>query len=301
MQATARLGRLPELLGFWRRISGRSQFRRFLRTQPIGTASLGILVIVAVLAIIAPLVAADPLSVSLDRLQSPGRAHIMGTDNFGRDVWSRVAFGAQVSMVVAIGTSVLASSIAITVGLAGGYARGLPEKVIEVVIDVFMAFPGLVFLIAAAALVPGAGVWKIVILLGLLGGMRSARVVRAAVWAIRSSGYVDAATSVGASPLRVALVHVLPNTFGATMAMTTLLWGFAILAEAALSFIGLGVPPPNPSWGAMISESREFMEIAPWTLIAPGTFLVLTVFAVNMFGDALRDVFDPRLQGSERR
>jgi peptide/nickel transport system permease protein len=237
----------------------------------------------------------DPLSVdSAHALLRPDARHWMGTDSFGRDVWSRIVHGARISLAVGIGSTALGSSIGVMIGLASGYLSGWVDLVFQRVTDILQALPLLVLaLVMTAALGPSLPNVIIAIAIPLMPTV--ARVIRANTLALRELPFIEAAKSIGMSETRIALRHVLPNTLAPLIVLATAQLGSAILTEAALSFLGLGVPEPYPSWGRMLSQSAaEYVRTAPWLVVFPGIAISLAVFGTNLLGDALRDLLDPR-------
>jgi peptide/nickel transport system permease protein len=265
----------------------------------LGAFGLVIMVIFVLVALFADVISRfDPLSVdSLHRLAAPNAQHWMGTDSFGRDVWSRIIHGARISLAVGIGSTALGSSIGVMVGLASGYLSGWVDLVFQRITDILQALPLLVLaLVMTAALGPSLPNVIIAIAIPLIPIV--ARVVRANTLALRELPFIEAAKSIGMSEMRIALRHVLPNTLAPLIVLATAQFGSTILTEASLSFLGLGIPEPYPSWGRMLSESAaEYVRVAPWLVIFPGVAISLAVFGTNLFGDALRDVLDPRQRG----
>jgi peptide/nickel transport system permease protein len=240
----------------------------------------------------------DPLTVdSAHRLARPSLLHWMGTDSFGRDVWSRIVHGSRISLAVGIGSTALGSSIGVMIGLASGYLSGWVDLVFQRVTDILQALPLLVLaLVMTAALGPSLPNVILAIAIPLIPTV--ARVIRANTLALRELPFVEAAKSIGMSETRIALRHVLPNTIAPLIVLATAQLGSTILTEASLSFLGLGIPEPYPSWGRMLSESAaEYVRVAPWLVIFPGIAISLAVFGTNLFGDALRDILDPRQRG----
>jgi peptide/nickel transport system permease protein len=264
----------------------------------LGAAGLVIMVILVLTALFADVISRfDPLSVdSLHRLAAPNAQHWMGTDSFGRDVWSRIIHGARISLAVGIGSTALGASIGVMVGLASGYLSGWVDLVFQRITDILQALPLLVLaLVMTAALGPSLPNVIIAIAIPLIPIV--ARVVRANTLALREQPFVEAAKSIGMSEMRIALRHVLPNTVAPLIVLATAQFGSTILTEASLSFLGLGIPEPHPSWGRMLSESAaEYVRTAPWLVIFPGFAISLVVFGTNLLGDALRDILDPRLR-----
>jgi peptide/nickel transport system permease protein len=277
----------------WRR------FAFLAQRHLLGTIGLGIMVLFVCTAIFANLICRfDPLSIdSAHRLTPPGALHWMGTDSFGRDVWSRIVHGARISLAVGIGSTTLGSSIGVMIGLASGYISGWVDLVFQRLTDILQALPLLVLaLVMTAALGPSLPNVMLAIAIPLIPTV--ARVIRANTLALRELPFIEAAKSIGMSETRIALRHVLPNTIAPLIVLATAQLGSTILTEASLSFLGLGIPEPYPSWGRMLSESAvEYVRVAPWLVIFPGIAISLAVFGTNLFGDALRDVLDPRQRG----
>jgi peptide/nickel transport system permease protein len=265
----------------------------------LGAVGLVIMVILVLTALFADVISRfDPLSVdSLHRLAAPNAQHWMGTDSFGRDVWSRIIHGARISLAVGIGSTALGASIGVMVGLASGYLSGWVDLVFQRITDILQALPLLVLaLVMTAALGPSLPNVIIAIAIPLIPIV--ARVIRANTLALRELPFIEAAKSIGMSEMRIAVRHVLPNTLAPLIVLATAQLGSTILTEASLSFLGLGIPEPYPSWGRMLSESAaEYVRVAPWLVIFPGVAISLAVFGTNLFGDALRDVLDPRQRG----
>jgi peptide/nickel transport system permease protein len=272
--------------------------RRVLRQHPLGVAG-GVVMVLVMLAAIAATAVSTNDPTRTDAAQTflpPGPRHWFGTDHLGRDIYSRIVHGARVSLAVGLATSALGGLMGGAVGLVSGYARGSADVVIQPVLDIMQGFPLLVLaLVLTAAL--GPSLPTVIIAIAVPFVPRVARVVRAMTLAIRESIYVEAARALGASDLRVAVRHIVPNTLAPLIVLTTAQLGSAILVEAALSFLGLGVPEPYPSWGRMLSVSAaEFAQRAPWVVIFPGAAISVVVFASNLLGDSLRDFLDPRLR-----
>jgi peptide/nickel transport system permease protein len=265
----------------------------------LGAVGLVIMAVFVLTAVLADFIGRyDPLSVdSLHRLAPPSAQHWLGTDSFGRDVWSRIIHGARISLTVGIGSTLLGSSIGVIVGLASGYLSGWVDLVFQRITDILQALPLLVLaLVMTAALGPSLPNVIIAIAIPLIPTV--ARVIRANTLALRELPFIEAAKSIGMSETRIALRHVLPNTLAPLIVLATAQLGSTILTEASLSFLGLGIPEPYPSWGRMLSESAaEYVRVAPWLVIFPGVAISLAVFGTNLFGDALRDILDPRQRG----
>jgi peptide/nickel transport system permease protein len=264
------------------------------RFAPLG----GVVVLLAVFgALFAPLVSPyDPLRQDLSSLlASPGGAHLLGTDNVGRDILARVIWGTRVSLIagfVSVAMAVLAGSV---LGLVAGYSGGRVDGLVMRLIDAVLAFPALVLALALGAVL-GAGLAGVLIALGVVYTPTFARLMRGQVLTIKTREYVQAAHLLGAPGWRIVLRHILPNAATPIVVQASLSIAFAILAEASLSFLGLGVQPPEPSWGSMINAGRGYLQQAPWIVFGPGAALFITVLGLNFVGDALRDALDPRLR-----
>jgi ABC-type dipeptide/oligopeptide/nickel transport system permease subunit len=268
---------------------------RHLARDPWALTGLGIVTLLTVLALLAPWIApTDPLHGSLDvSLRAPSRAFWLGTDVQGRDVLSRVLYGARLSLAVGLVSQTVAGVLGVGLGLAAGfYGRWIDAGIMRLA-DVTLAFPSLLLLIAIAAAVnPSLPVVFVVI--GLVGWAGVARVVRGEVLSLRARDFVQAARALGASDVRILLRHLLPGVLAPVIVIATLGVGGAIMAEAALSFIGLGARPPTPSWGAMVADGRDLLRVAPWVSLVPGLAIGLTVLGVNLLGDGLRDALEVR-------
>ena len=228
-----------------------------------------------------------------DAFAAPGAAYPFGADNLGRDVYSRVVHGARVSLSIGLATVVVTALAGTALGCVSGYFRGWDEPVMRVM-DALMSFPAILLAVAiTAALGPSAV--NAVIALAAVYTPRTARIVRASVLVVRELEYVQAAQSAGASQGRVLFLHVLPNCLGPLLVQLTFVFAYAVLAEAALSFLGMGPPPPTPTWGNIIAEGRDYLREAPWICLFPGAAISLTVLGLNLLGDGLRDVLDPRM------
>jgi ABC-type dipeptide/oligopeptide/nickel transport system permease subunit len=270
-----------------------SRLRRDTRTW-IGVA---VVLLLACVALGAPLVAAhDPIAIDLrSTLQAPSASHWLGTDAQGRDVWSRLVYGARISLLVGVASQGISLGIGVALGLLAGYRGRLTDDVVMRLADVTLAFPSLLLLIAmAAAFEPSLTVVCVVI--GVVGWAGMARLVRGQVLVVRELEFVQAMRAIGARDARIMLRHVLPNVVAPVVIAGTLGIAGAIMAEAALSFLGLGVQPPTPSWGAMIADGRDLSQLrnAPWTSLAPGVAIGMAVLGFNLLGDALRDAMDVR-------
>jgi peptide/nickel transport system permease protein len=267
------------------------------------TARAGGIVLLALclLGLAAPLFApADPLATRLEeRLHPPDEAHPFGRDALGRDVLSRLLYGARASFVVGVATLFFSLLIGVTLGAAAGWVGGWLDEALVRVIDVFLAFPGLLLAIALAAVL-GPSLANVVLALSVLGWPGYARLARAEVAGLRRREFVHAAEALGARPARIVLAHILPLAVPTLLVQATFGIAGAIVAEASLSFLGLGVAPPTPSWGGMIAEGRTFMLVAPHVILFPGLALAATVLALQLLGDGLRDALDVREEGRRR-
>ena len=273
-------------------------FWRALGRKPVGAMAGLICALFIFAGAFAPLLAPYGMNTPSpsQRMKGPTWAHPMGTDHLGRDLLTRILYGARVSVIVAFSAATLATVISLALGVVSGYFGGRVDIVVQRFVDAWMSFPDLVVLIVfAAALGPGGP--QIVLLLGLVYGIGGSRIVRSAVLPVRENLYVEAARSLGAGTPRILFRHILPNIAAPVIVLFSTRVGLAILAESTLSFLGLGVPPPAPTWGGMLAGAgRTYMYLAPWLAVAPGLSLTLVVYGVNMFGDALRDILDPRLR-----
>ena len=275
-----------------------TQLRFFATRHPLGTVGAVIMTLFVLAAIFAGWITAyDPLSTNAAiSLTRPSAQHLFGADFMGRDMFSRIVYGARISLAVGIGSTTLGCVLGVALGLTSGYIGGWVDLVSQRVVDILQALPLLVLaLVMAAALGPSLGNTIIAIAIPLIP--YSARVVRSNTLALREQPFVEAAKAVGMSEMRIALRHVLPNTLAPLIVLATAQLGSAILTEASLSFLGLGIPEPYPSWGRMLSESAaEYVRTAPWLVVFPGIAISLVVFGTNLLGDALRDLLDPRLR-----
>ena len=264
------------------------------RGAPFGMAVLALVVLMAV---VAPLIAPyDPLKQDLMNARlAPSAEHLLGTDDLGRDVLARVIFGSRVSLIAGLTSVAIGMAIGSLLGLAAGFAGGMVDSLVMRLVDAVLSFPGLVLALALGA-VMGAGLFGVVIALGVVYTPTFARLMRGQVLSIREREFVHAARVIGAPAWRILAQHVLPNVATPIVIQASLSIAFAILAEASLSFLGLGVPPPTPSWGGMINQGRGYLQQAPWIVFGPGAALFVTVLGLNFVGDAIRDALDPRIR-----
>ncbi|MER2125569.1 ABC transporter permease [Solibacillus sp.] len=260
----------------------------------IGAIGILLIVIVSLFAsVIAPF---SPEKMYTDAiLQSPNATYFFGTDEFGRDIFSRIIYGAQVSVKVSVIAVGIGATLGLIFGLISGYFQGKVDSIIMRVMDVLFAFPDILLALAIVAVL-GANITNTMIAIGIVFTPVFTRTVRAATISIKENEYIQSAVAIGVRPFQIIIRHVLPNIIAPFIVQVTLALSGAILTEAALSFLGLGVQPPNPSWGSMLNESRTYMEFAPWTIIFPAAAIVMTIFCFNLLGDSLRDILDPKMK-----
>ena len=273
---------------------------RLIREQPVGAAAGIVFVLFLFCGVFAHLLAPygfNEIS-PIERLKPPSLRHLFGTDNLGRDVLSRCLYGARLSVIIGLSAAALATVISVTIGTITAYIGGRFDMIAQRFVDAYMSFPELVILIAVVSVL-GPGMIQIIGILSLVLGIAGSRIIRSAVLSARENLYVHAAQSIGASTGRILWRHILPNIMPPIIVLFTTRVGAVILAESSLSFLGLGVPPPAPTWGGMLSGSaRTYMFQGPWLALAPGLCLTVVVYATNVFGDALRDLLDPRRRNS---
>lgn len=274
-------------------------FHRLLREKPLGTIGAILVLLAFLTGIFANLLAPygmDTQDLAI-RLQGPSVQHWMGTDGLGRDLLSRIIFGARISMIVGVVATSISTILSTLIGLISGFLGGKFDIVVQRFVDSWMCFPS-IFLIMTVMAVVGQGLWQVIIVIGCLQGITGSRVVRSAVIANKENIYVQASAAVGCSTPRILIRHILPNVAAPIIILFTVNMGAAILTEATISFLGFGIPPPNPSWGSMLSGSgMKYMLQNPWLAFWPGLALALVVYGINMLGDAMRDILDPRLRG----
>lgn len=273
-----------------------SQFLSPLRRQPLAVIGLALLMLFAAMALFAPVVApADPSALDLvHRLAPPSRAHWLGTDELGRDILSRVIWGARLSLTVAVSVVGLSFLLGLVLGgIAGYYGRWIDVAVNTFLMNAFLSLPGILLAIAFVAFL-GPGLLNLILALSIGGWVSYARLVRAQVLAVREREFVEAARAVGAGDLRIFIRHIFPNILQPLIVQAAIGMAGAVLAEATLSFLGLGVPPPAASWGAMLNDARPFLFDAPHLVVFPAIAVMLCVLSFNFLGDALRDYLDPR-------
>jgi len=272
-----------------------NEFRIVFRNRSFLLGTL-ILIPIIFMAVSAPFLSSyDPIKMNLeDKLVPPGWEHLFGTDEFGRDIFSRIVYGARISLRVGGSTAVLVCLLGILLGSVTGYYRKV-DVVLMRVVDALMIFPGLLLGILIMAAV-GPSELNVILAMTILYTPRIARVVRASVLEAKTMDYTDAARVLGLSNPRILFLHILPNCLGPVIVQITFGFAWAIMTEAGMSFLGLGTPPPAPSWGNIISDGREFIRTAPWIMIFPGIMISITVLGLNLMGDGLRDILDPRLR-----
>lgn len=281
----------------------RGRLRTLLRRSPLAVVGLAIIGLVLLAAALAPVLATrDPIEQSLafaltppfwmerGSLESP-----LGTDHLGRDVWSRMLYGSRISLLVGVAAALLGGSIGVLAGVTAGYYGGRVDTVIMRIVDLNLAFP-LILLALAIAAALGPSLQNLIIVMAVTTWMIYARVVRGVTLTLREREFVLAARAVGATDIRIMLLHVVPNLVAPILVIGTLEVARVILMESALSFLGLGVPPPTPTWGRMLSEGRDYLTVAPWIAAFPGVAIMVTVLGINMLGDGMRDILDPRLR-----
>ena len=279
--------------GTWFRI--REQFIRVLRKNPNLLIGLIVLIFFSILCGAAQFwERIDPLMLDPDdRIQGPSWKHWFGTDNAGRDIYSRTLHGGRVSLMVGFFVAIFTTAVGMVIGLISGYTPKL-DRIIQRVMDAIMSFPTLLLALALVAML-GSSLWNVIGVITFVDTPRMVRIVRATVLSLREQMYIDAARSIGAPTWRILFVHLAPNTMAPVLVQATYIFALAILTEASLSFLGLGIPPENPSWGNILALGRTFLQQAFWISFFPGLLLTINVLAMNLVGDGLRDAFDPKL------
>ncbi len=272
---------------------------RLVKEKPLGTFGGAVVLLLLIVGLWAPLIAPYGYNFQdLPRLAPPSVHYWLGTDNLGRDLLSRIVYGARISMIVGLSVPAISTILTLLIGGTSAFVGGTIDLIVQRFVDTVMCFPGLVIMLTVVAII-GPGLIQLILLLGILGGIGGGnRVVRSLVISIKQNMYVEAAKSVGATNWGIMVRHILPNIMAVVIVSFSMGMGGAILAESTLSFLGFGIPPPAPSWGGMLSgPARSYMLQAPWMAIWPGLALAIVVYGINMFGDGLRDVLDPRLRG----
>lgn len=274
----------------------KASFWHFVRTQPVGVASLAFIILLVLAAIFADLISVhDPTFQNRrDFKQAPSGTYWLGTDHLGRDIFARLVRGTRISLAVAFSMVFISGALGMLIGGISGFFGGKVDMVLQRIVDAIMSIPVLILALFIVALI-GPSLRNLIFALVVVYTPRFTRIARGEMLRIRESDYVAAAEALGSSPMRSILRHGIPNLMAPIIIMASLSFGNAIIAEAALSFLGLGIPPPNPSWGRMVSDAREWIRLFPWMLLAPAVAISLSVLAFNLFGDALRDHLDPKL------
>lgn len=268
-----------------------------LKRNKLAMVGFGIIITLILIAIFAPLISPyDPLErIKEDSSLGPSRIHWFGTDILGRDIFSRVIYGSRISLevgIIAVGISVI---LGLFFGALSGYFGNIPDTVIMRIADIFFAFPYILGAIAIMTIL-GPGIINIFIAIGILGWASFARIFRGSILSIKNKEYIEAAKALGAGNYRIITKHIFPNAFAPIIVYATMNVGTAIIVEAALSFLGIGVQPPTPAWGKMLAESLDYIDIAPWLMVFPGLAILITVLGFVLLGDGLRDAFDPKLK-----
>ena len=287
--APKRRSRLPDFLS------------RLVKEKPLGTTCGIIVVILIFVAIFADFLMPYPYAEThlADRLKGPSAQYLLGADQLGRDFLSRIIFGARISILVGLAVTTLGVTLSTLIGGISGFLGGKFDLVVQRFVDAWISFPGLLLLLTIMSIV-GKGVLQVILVLGVAGGIGGARIIRSAVIGIKENDYFLAARAIGTPVTATLMRHVLPNIMPVIIISFSMSIGGVILALASLSFLGFGLPPATPDWGSLLSrEGRRYMEQAAWLALFPGLALTITVYSLNMFGDAIRDLLDPRLRGSE--
>jgi peptide/nickel transport system permease protein len=273
----------------------RATVKRLLRHRLFMTG-LVLFLIIAIAAVLAPWITdVDPNRLSMrNKFKPPGEGWVFGTDSFGRSLWSRVVWGAQLSMMIGASVVALNAVFGILIGAAAGYFRRIDNLLMRIN-DALMAFPAILLAIAVTSVL-GPSTFNVILALGIVYIPRTARIVRSSVIVLREMEFVQAAVAAGAGHWRILTRHILPNAMAPVIVQLSFLFAFAVLSEATLSFLGVGAVPPTPTWGNIMAEGRDFMREAPWIITIPGIALMITVMGLNFLGDGLRDVLDPRLR-----
>jgi peptide/nickel transport system permease protein len=275
---------------------------RMWKEKPLGTIGAAITLILLLVGIFAPLLAPYGMNEMLpNQLQAPSAKFILGTDNLGRDILSRIIYGARVSVIVGLVSTLISTILSTIMGILSAYLGGAVDLIMQRFVDAVLCIPSLILLVVIISII-GPGMWQVIICLGVANGIAGSRMVRSLVIGIKENMYVQSAVALGAPTRKILMQHILPNIMAPIIILFSLSVPGMILAESGLSFLGYGIPPPTPSWGGMLSGSaRTYMFRAPWMALWPGVALSVIVYGVNMFGDAVRDLLDPRLRGGVGR
>jgi len=272
--------------------------KRLVKEKPLGMVGGCITILLLFAGIFANFLAPYGMNqTTADLLVRPSLIHWFGTDDLGRDILSRVIYGARISVIVGLASAAISVTLSSIIGMACGYIGGVFDLLVQRVVDAWMCFPSLLIMMVMISII-GPGTWQVIVVLGLCFGISGSRIVRSATLSIKENVYLQASKAIGCSASTILTRHILPNIMASLIILFSTVMPMAILVEASLSFLGFGIPPPNPSWGAMLSGSaQDYMFLAPWMVIFPGLALTVVVYGVNIFGDALRDLLDPRLRG----
>ena len=292
-------GAAPEIIVARRQLKLVEFIRRLLKEKPLGAVGLFISLLFLFVAVFADLIAPYPMNeIHLgENLLRPSAKYWLGTDNLGRDMLSQIIFGARVSVIVGLVGASIATLLTLLLGMLSGYVGGRFDMFVQRIVDGVMSMPGLVLVMAAVSMV-GASLWSVIIVLGILWGIGGSRIIRGAVIHVKGNAYVESARAIGTSTMTIIMRHILPNIMAPVIVNFSLQVPSLILTEASLSFLGYGVPPPQPSWGGMLGIiGRLYMFRAPWMALWPGVAMAAVVYGINVLGDALRDLLDPRLRG----
>jgi len=278
-------------------------FLRLVKENPLGTVGGVITLVLLLVGIFADKIAPYGMNEVIPEahLVPPSARFWFGTDNVSRDILSRVIYGARISVIVGLAGATIATILSLIIGTVSGYLGGKLDLIVQRVVDSWMCIPQLILMLIFISII-GAGIWQVIIVLGIQWGIIGSRIIRSATIGVRGNVYVEAAEAIGCSRPRILTRHILPNIMAPTIILFTTRVPLVILVEAALSFLGFGIPPPQPSWGGMLSGSGlNYMYLAPWMAIWPGLALAIVVYGINIFGDAVRDILDPRMRGGVGR
>jgi len=276
-----------------------SFFSRLFRYKHLGAFGAVITLLFLFIGVFADFIAPYGMNESIRgrSLEAPSLEFLMGTDNVGRDVFSRVIYGAQTSVIVGLSASIIATIISVAIGVVSGYLGGILDLLVQRVVDAVMCIPSIILLMVLISIL-GSGIWQVILVMGVTWGLIGSRIIRGATISIRDDLYIQAVTVIGGTSSTAIFRHILPNIMAPAIVLFTTRVPSAIMLEASLSFLGFGIPPPAASWGGMLSGAgRSFIMQAPWLAFWPGLALALVVYGVNMFGDAVRDLLDPRMRG----
>ena len=271
---------------------------KIMRT-PVGAGSAVVILILVGIALLAPVISPfEPQAISRDRFAAPGEVgHLLGTDQIGRDILARIIFGARISLYAGFLTVTFGTLAGALIGLVSGFAGGWVDLTIQRVVDAIQSFPAILLAMSIVSVI-GPSTTNGVLAIAVVVAVNNSRVVRGAVFSVKENTYIEAARSIGATPMRVMVRHVLPNVVAPILILVSAGFGSAILIEGALSFLGLATQPPTPSWGLMVSDGRAVIQTSPWLALFSGLAIAITVLSFNLLGDVVRDVLDPRLRGS---